>query len=132
MGKPAEETTDEVAPRFQRREGEESHSSRDKHKVKLTPSRTGLSRPAEQPKAREPAPARSGPAAANLRCLWHTRLVVPAERTVTGTRYQFDAGQVQAVNPLDAPGLLSMEHKQSPGCCGNDPNPPPLKFFERA
>ncbi len=66
-----------------------------------------------------------------LRCVWHTRVVVPPERTVSKTRYQFDAGQAQAVNPLDALGLLALEHIQLPGCCGNDPNPPALKFFEK-
>lgn len=67
-----------------------------------------------------------------LRCVFHTRVVVPQQRTATGRRYQFDAGQVQTVNPLDVSGLLALQREQPPGCCGSESNPRILKFFEKA
>ncbi len=105
----------------------EQPKSRDSGTVKSRQAdrRTGLG---QDSKSRSEA---ARPKPVKLRCVWHTRLIVPAERTVSKTRYQFDAGQVQAVNPLDAPGLLALEHIQPPGCCGNDYNLPALKFFEK-
>ena len=86
-------------------------------------------RPPRPPKSQQ---FEAQPKAVNLRCIWSTRVVVPAERTITKRRYEFDAGQVLAVDSLDVPALLALERRQSPGCCGGDPKPPALKYFEKA
>ena len=65
----------------------------------------------------------------NLRCVWHTRLVIEPVRTLTGKRYVFEPGEVKSVPAVDAERLLLMEKKQPPGCCGGVPNPPALKYF---
>lgn len=66
----------------------------------------------------------------DLRCLWHTRLVIGETQTLSGHRYVFEPGQVQPVRPVDVERLLAMEKTQPPGCCGAEANPPVLKFFE--
>jgi hypothetical protein len=73
-----------------------------------------------------------GPNVVNLRCLWHTRLVVTANRTLSGKRYQFEPGEVKSVLAIDANRLLAMEKHQPPGCCGSESHPPVLKYFEPA
>jgi len=34
------------------------------------------------------------------------------------------------VQAADVAALLALEKKQAPGCCGSNPNPPALKYFE--
>lgn len=67
-----------------------------------------------------------------LRCIWSTKVVIPARRTISGKRYEFKPGEVKTIHVLDAPLLLSLERKQLPGCCGGVPNPASLKYFEEA
>lgn len=61
----------------------------------------------------------------DLRCVWHTRVVV--ERTMSGQRYDFEPGQVQPVHKADVDMLLTLKKKQSPGCCG--PGAPPVLYY---
>lgn len=69
-----------------------------------------------------------------LRCVWSTKVVVPAHLTVSGKRYEFEPGETKTIHVLDKSLLLSFERKQSPRCCGGGgvPNPPTLKYFEEA
>lgn len=67
-----------------------------------------------------------------VRCTWMTRVVIPAQRTVSGKRYEFEPGETKTIHVLDKSLLLSFERKQSPGCCEGVPNPPTLKYFEEA
>lgn len=76
--------------------------------------------------------AGTAPAAVDLRCTWHTRLVIRADMTPSGTRYDVQPGQVVPVDPADREYLLWLEKKQPPGCCGGVANPPPLKYFVEA
>lgn len=56
-----------------------------------------------------------------LRCIFHTRLIIPADQTPTGTRYEFMPGQIaEEIDPADAKYLLSLEREQS-GCCSGSP-----------
>ena len=55
-----------------------------------------------------------------VRCIWHTRLVVPAEQTPTLTRYDFQPGEQQEVAMEDAGYLLSLK-RESKGCCSGSP-----------
>lgn len=52
-----------------------------------------------------------------IRCVWDSRLIVGADKTPTGTRYEFMPGQELPVNEIDYEYLLSLEVK-APGCCG--------------
>jgi NAD-dependent DNA ligase len=63
-----------------------------------------------------------------VRCVWHTRLVVPAEQTPTGTRYDFQPGEQQEVALRDVGFLLSLK-RESRGCCSGSPVQE-HKFFE--
>lgn len=83
----------------------------------------------------QPAPVRQAqgkPTVINLRCLWHTRLVIGEHLTLSGRRYVFDPGEVQSVFAPDAERMLLMEKAQPPGCCGGQGNPPSVKYFEPA
>jgi hypothetical protein len=62
-----------------------------------------------------------------IRCVWDSRLVIGADKTITGTRYQFESDQVQSVDYQDYQILISMETKPF-GCCGGTVRP--QKFFE--
>ena len=78
----------------------------------------------------EEKPKAKAPPVINLRSLWHTRLVIDGSRTLTGKRYVFDPGEVKSLPAVDAERLLVMEKQQPKGCCGGDPNPPALKYFQ--
>lgn len=52
-----------------------------------------------------------------LQCIHDSKLIIPPHMTVTNQRYEFEAGEIQAVHPLDYNLLLSLERKAS-GCCG--------------
>lgn len=67
-----------------------------------------------------------GPA---LRCNFHTRVYVPAERTPSGTAYDFQTGEVKDnVMKEDMEYLLSLVYQQS-ACCGGNPGPA-VHYFE--
>lgn len=67
-----------------------------------------------------------GPA---LRCNFHTRVYVPAERTPSGQAYDFQPGEVKDdVLNEDMEYLLSLVRNQS-ACCGSTPGPA-LHYFE--
>lgn len=52
-----------------------------------------------------------------IRCIWDSRLVVSADKTPTGTRYEFETNQIKTVNQDDYQYLLEMETRPF-GCCG--------------
>jgi hypothetical protein len=81
---------------------------------------------------KKPATPRTRATTVDLRCLFHTRVVVVPEKTATRTRYEVGPGQILAVKSADVAALLALEKKQAPGCCGGNPNPPALKYFELA
>lgn len=64
-----------------------------------------------------------------LRCIWYTRLVIEPQQVPSGTRYDFQPGQVQAVAAKDVDTLLGMQHVQA-ACCGAVVSPV-IKMFER-
>lgn len=61
-----------------------------------------------------PAP----PVKPRLRNVYTTRLVISAERTPSGTRYDFQPGQELPVKIEDKDYLLSLKRKQGSSCCG--------------
>ena len=65
----------------------------------------------------------------NLRCVYSTRVVVPAHLTPSGKRYDFQPGQQQPVNFEDINYLLSLKRNQSAGCCGSG-NTGPINYFQ--
>lgn len=70
---------------------------------------------------------RTEPEYAPIKCIWHTRLVIGSNQTVTGNRYEFQPGQVQDVNVKDIAGLLAMIKIQQV-CCGGM-KADPLRYF---
>jgi hypothetical protein len=62
-----------------------------------------------------------------IRCIWDSRLIVGADKTPTGTRYEFQTDQEKPVNEEDYQFLLEMETRPF-GCCGGTIRP--QKFFE--
>lgn len=64
-----------------------------------------------------------------LRCIWYTRLVIESQQVPSGTRYDFQPGQVQGVQAIDAETLLAKHHVQT-ACCGAVVSPV-IKMFER-
>jgi len=52
-----------------------------------------------------------------IRCIWDSRLIVGADKTPTGTKYEFETNQIKSVNEDDYQFLLDMRAK-APGCCG--------------
>lgn len=52
-----------------------------------------------------------------IRCVWDSKLIVSADRTPSGTRYEFNTGQTRPVLEIDYQYLLDMRAK-APGCCG--------------
>lgn len=97
---------------------------------KAPPKWTGRTEKKSEPK-RTTVKAKS-PTVINLRCLFHTRLVIGEHLTISGKRYVFDPGEVQSVFAPDAERMLLMEKAQPPGCCGSRSNPPSIKYFEVA
>jgi hypothetical protein len=68
------------------------------------------------------------PATLNIRCVHDSsKLVVGADKTPSGTRYEFTAGEVKPVNFEDYQYLLAMQTRPL-GCCGGSMEP--QKFFE--
>jgi hypothetical protein len=66
-----------------------------------------------------------------IRCIWDSRLIVGADKTPTGTRYEFESDQIKSVNEEDYQFLLDMRAK-APGCCGGYGGSPmsTQKYFE--
>jgi hypothetical protein len=62
-----------------------------------------------------------------IRCIWDSRLIVGADKTPTGTRYEFENNQIKPVNKDDYQFLLAMETRPF-GCCGGTIRP--QKFFD--
>ena len=63
----------------------------------------------------------------NLRCVYHTRVVVPSDKTTTGLRYDFEPDEIQEVDSQDVPLLLSLLNIQT-SCCGGT-SPQNLPYF---
>jgi hypothetical protein len=53
----------------------------------------------------------------SIRCIWDSRLIVGADKTPSGTRYDFNTDETQPVFEMDYQFLLDMRAK-APGCCG--------------
>lgn len=64
-----------------------------------------------------------------LRCIYPGRLVILAEKTPSGTRYDVLNGHRIEVDAADAEYLLSLTRKQS-NCCGGGQAPADLNYFE--
>lgn len=62
-----------------------------------------------------------------LKSNFHTRLVISGERTPSGTRYDFQPGEMNEVLARDKKYLLSLVYQQS-NCCGGQV-PQPIKYF---
>jgi hypothetical protein len=62
-----------------------------------------------------------------IRCIWDSKLIIGADKTPTGRRYEFETDQIKPVNEDDYQFLLAMETKPF-GCCGGTIRP--QKFFE--
>lgn len=73
------------------------------------------------------APPETFPVTIKIRCVWDGRLIVGADKTPSGTRYDFATGQVKPVIEADYHYLLSMETRPF-GCCGGSVRP--QKYFE--
>lgn len=55
---------------------------------------------------------------------YHTRLIIGADKTPSGTRYDFQPGEVRDdVSIQDRDYLLSLVQNQSSCCGGSDPQP---------
>lgn len=59
----------------------------------------------------------SPPAQMHIRCIYDSRLIVRANQTPSGMRYEFMTGEVRPVLFEDYQFLLSLESR-APGCCG--------------
>lgn len=62
-----------------------------------------------------------------LKNVYTTRLVIPSERTPSGTRYDFEPGQELSIEPQDKDYLLSLKRKQK-SCCGGA-TPKDIDYF---
>lgn len=96
-----------------------------KRKAKNEPEITIV--PAEKP-APQSSPLEGG-LKIPIRCVWDSRLIIGADKTITGTRYEFENNQVQSVDYQDYQLLLLMKTKPF-GCCGGTVRP--QKYFEEA
>ena len=74
-----------------------------------------------------PAPVAPPITEIKIRCIYDSRLIVGGDKTPTGTRYEFETNQIQAVNEIDYQYLLDMETKPW-GCCGGSVRS--QKYFE--
>jgi hypothetical protein len=64
-----------------------------------------------------------------LKCNFHTRVYVPAERTPSGQAYDFQPEEVRDdVLKEDIPYLLTLVYQQS-ACCGGNPGAA-IHYFE--
>ncbi len=63
-----------------------------------------------------------------LRSNWPDRLVITAEQTPSGTRYDVTTSQVIDVDEADYEFLAGLTRKSN-GCCGGVPNPPTIHLF---
>jgi hypothetical protein len=52
-----------------------------------------------------------------LKNVYHTRLIIPVEKTVSGMSYSFEVGEVKSILIEDKEYLLSLSKHQS-SCCG--------------
>jgi len=52
-----------------------------------------------------------------LKNVYHTRLIIPMENTVSGMAYSFEVGEVKSILLIDKEYLLSLS-KQMASCCG--------------
>lgn len=68
---------------------------------------------------------------AALRCIFHTRLVIPGSKTISGRRYAANPRQIIPVREEDRDLLLSMTRKAT-GCggCGASLQYEPQHYFE--
>lgn len=57
-----------------------------------------------------------------IKCIYSTRLVIPATRTPTGKRYEFMSGEEQPVDDKDYDFLLSLKRDTAEGCCSGSPS----------
>jgi hypothetical protein len=66
-----------------------------------------------------------------LRCIFHTRLVVPGSKVPSGARYKADPQQIIRVKDEDRETLLGMTRDVS-GCrgCGGGRSNEPQHYFE--
>lgn len=62
-----------------------------------------------------------------IRCIWDSRLIVGADKTPTGTKYEFETDQIKPVNEDDYQFLLQMETRPF-GCCGGTIRP--QRYFD--
>jgi hypothetical protein len=71
----------------------------------------------------------NGPFGEALKCNFHTRVYVPAERTPSGQAYDFQPEEVRDdVLKEDIPYLLTLVYQQS-ACCGGNPGAA-IHYFE--
>lgn len=64
-----------------------------------------------------------------LKCNFHTRVIVPGEKTPSGQRYDFQPEEVRDdVLAEDIEYLTSLVYQQS-ACCGGQPGPA-IHYFE--
>lgn len=68
-----------------------------------------------------------------ITCIGDSRLIVGADKTPSGTRYEFNAGETKQVLLVDYEFLLSLRSR-APGCCGGGGGsgsvPSVQKYFE--
>lgn len=63
-----------------------------------------------------------------LKCNFHTRVIVPGDRTPSGQSYDFQPEEERDdVMAIDQEYLLSLVYQQS-ACCGNEPGKP-INYF---
>lgn len=63
-----------------------------------------------------------------VKCNFHTRVIIPGDRTPSGERYEFTPGEERDdVMAKDTDYLLGLVYQQT-GCCGNKPGEP-INYF---
>jgi hypothetical protein len=64
-----------------------------------------------------------------IKCNFHTRVIIPADKTPSGQAYDFQPEEVKdEVMQIDQDYLLSLVYQQS-ACCGGLPGPA-IHYFE--
>jgi len=66
-----------------------------------------------------------------LRNIYGTRLVIRAERTPSGTRYDFGVNEVKPVKAVDLEYLKGLKRHQNNSCCGGSATAD-IPYFEEA
>jgi hypothetical protein len=74
-----------------------------------------------------PAPKVDATITRPIRCVWDSRLIVGADKTPSGMRYDFEPGEEKPVLEEDYYHLLAMETRPY-GCCGGTIKP--QKYFD--